>query len=49
MEPTLDQVRQELAEIHEQLLSEQLLSLQADAFSRRSDLKEPQNELRQPS
>lgn len=44
MEPTLDQVRQELAEIHEQLLS-----LPADDFSRRSDLKERQNELRQLS
>lgn len=44
MEPTLDQVRQELAEIHEQLLL-----LPADDFSRRSDLRERQNELRQLS
>ena len=44
MEPTLDQARLELAEIHEQLLS-----LPADDFSRRSDPKERQNALRQLS
>ena len=44
MEPTLDQVRHELAEIHEELLS-----LPADDFDRRSVLKDRQNELRQMS
>lgn len=44
MEQSLDQVRQELADIHVQLLS-----LPADDFKRRSELKERQNELRQLS
>lgn len=44
MEPTLDQVRHELTEIHEELLT-----LPSDDFSRRADLKERQNELRQLS
>lgn len=44
MEPTLDQVRHELAAIHDELLS-----LPVDDFSRRSALKERQNELRQKS
>jgi len=44
MEPTLDQVRQELADIHDQLLE-----LPTDAFDQRSRLKDRQNELRQLS
>ncbi len=44
MEPTLDQVRQELADIHDQLLA-----LPTDDFQTRTDLKERQNELRQLS
>ena len=44
MEPTLDQVRQELADIHEELLA-----LPADAFGRRSELRDRQHELRQLS
>ncbi|MFV1961817.1 MAG: hypothetical protein ACC658_08275 [Acidimicrobiia bacterium] len=44
MEPTLDQVRQELADIHDELLA-----LPSDAFDRRSRLKDRQNELRQLS
>ncbi len=44
MEPTLDQVRQELADIHDELLA-----LPTDAFDRRSLLKDRQNELRQLS
>lgn len=44
MEPTLDQVRQELADIHDELLQ-----LPVDAFERRSILKDRQNELRQLS
>lgn len=44
MEPTLDQVRQELTDIHEELLS-----LPADDFERRVELKDRQNELRQLS
>ncbi len=44
MEPTLDQVRQELADIHDELLE-----LPADAYDRRSRLKDRQNELRQLS
>ena len=44
MEPTLDQVREELASIHEELLV-----LPADAFDRRAQLKSRQNELRQLS
>lgn len=44
MEQTLDQIRDELAAIHDELLS-----LPADDFGRRSDLKERQNELRQKS
>lgn len=44
MEPTLDQVRQELADIHDELIA-----LPADAFDRRSELKDRQNELRQLS
>jgi cytochrome c556 len=44
MEPTLDQVRQELADIHDELLA-----LATDAFDRRSRLKDRQNELRQLS
>lgn len=44
MEPTLDQVRQELADIHDQLLA-----LHTDAFDQRSRLKDRQNELRQLS
>lgn len=44
MEPTLDQVRQELADIHDELLA-----LPTDAFDRRSRLKDRQNELRQLS
>ena len=41
MEPTFDQVRQELTEI-----PEELLGLSADAFERRVELKDRQNELR---
>jgi uncharacterized protein YhaN len=44
MEPTLDQVREELAAIHDELLS-----LPATDFSRRSALKERQQELRKLS
>ena len=44
MEPTLDQVREELADIHDELLA-----LPTDAFDRRSRLKDRQNELRQLS
>jgi hypothetical protein len=44
MEPTLDQVRDELAAIHDELLS-----LPANAFDRRSTLRDRQNELRQMS
>ena len=44
MEPTLDQVRKELTDIHEELLS-----LPSDAYDRRVELKERQNELRQLS
>ncbi len=44
MEPTLEEVRKELTEIHEELLS-----LPADAYERRVELKERQNELRQLS
>ncbi|CAN5863128.1 hypothetical protein BH23ACT4_BH23ACT4_10290 [soil metagenome] len=44
MEPTLDQVREELASIHDQLLE-----LPADDFGGRSALKERQQELRQLS
>lgn len=44
MEQTLDEVREELAAIHEELLA-----LPVDDFGRRSDLKERQNELRQKS
>jgi hypothetical protein len=44
MEPTLDQVRQELADIHDELLA-----LPTDAFDRRSRLKDRQQELRQLS
>lgn len=44
MEPTLDQVRDELAAIHDELLD-----LPADDFNRRAELKDRQNELRQLS
>lgn len=44
MEPTLDQVRQELADIHDSLLS-----TAPDDFTTRSQLKDRQNELRQLS
>lgn len=44
MESDLDSVRRELADIHDQLLS-----LPADDYERRSQLKERQNELRQLS
>lgn len=44
MEQTLDQVREELASIHDELLS-----LPADDFAKRSELKDRQNELRQKS
>lgn len=44
MEQTLDQVRDELAAIHDELLA-----LPSDAFGKRSALKERQNELRQKS
>lgn len=41
MESTLDEVRQELADIHDQLLS-----LAADDFGKRVELRNRQNELR---
>lgn len=44
MEQTLDQVRDELAAIHDEMLS-----LPAHDFAKRSALKERQNELRQKS
>lgn len=44
MEPSLDEVRSELADIHDQLLA-----LPPDDFAGRSALKERQNELRQLS
>jgi len=44
MEPTLDEVREELAAIHDQLLA-----LPVDDFGGRSALKERQQELRQLS
>lgn len=44
MEPNLDQVRHELADIHEELLA-----LPADDFDRRAQLQGRQNELRQLS
>lgn len=44
MEPTLDNVRRELASIHEELLG-----LPTDDFAARSALRERQNELRQLS
>ncbi len=44
MEPTLDQVREELAGIHDELIE-----LPTDAFGRRAELKSRQNELRQLS
>ena len=44
MDMTLDQVRQELADIHDELLA-----LPHDAFDRRSQLHDRQNELRQLS
>jgi hypothetical protein len=44
MEPTLDEVREELASIHDELLA-----LPADDFSSRSALKERQQELRKLS
>jgi hypothetical protein len=44
MEPTLDEVREELAAIHDELLA-----LPADDFSSRSALKERQQELRKLS
>lgn len=44
MELTLDQVREELAGIHDELLA-----LPSDAFARRSELRERRNELRQLS
>lgn len=44
MEPTLDQVREELAGIHDELLQ-----IPADDFDRRAELKSRQNELRQLS
>ena len=44
MEQTLDQIRQELADIHDELLA-----LPKDDFGRRSDLKDRQHELRQRS
>lgn len=44
MEPTLDTVRRELADIHDELLS-----LPTDDFARRSALRERQNELRRLS
>lgn len=44
MEPTLDQVRQELADIHDSLLS-----TAPDDLTTRSQLEDRQNELRQLS
>ena len=44
MEPTLDEVRQELADIYEQLLD-----LPKDAYEQRSELRSRQHELRQVS
>jgi hypothetical protein len=44
MEPNLDQVREELAAIHDELLG-----LPVDDFDRRAELKSRQNELRQLS
>ncbi|HUG31890.1 MAG TPA: hypothetical protein VMM14_03265 [Acidimicrobiia bacterium] len=44
MESSLDSVRRELADIHDQLMA-----LPRDAFDRRSALKERRNELRQLS
>jgi hypothetical protein len=44
MEQTLDQIRDELAAIHDELLE-----LPADDFQRRSELKDRRNELRQRS
>lgn len=44
MEPNLDQVRQELADIHDELLA-----IPQDDFGRRAELKDRQNELRQMS
>jgi hypothetical protein len=44
MEPTLDQVREELASIHDQLLA-----LPVEDFGGRSTLKDRQQELRQKS
>ena len=44
MEQNLDQVRQELADIHDELLA-----IPHDDFSRRAELKDRQNELRQLS
>ncbi len=44
METTLDHVRGELADIHDELLG-----LPTDAFERRSELRDRQNELRQLS
>ena len=44
MEQNLDQVRQDLADIHDELLA-----LPADAYDRRAQLKDKQNELRQLS
>ncbi|MCH8982483.1 MAG: hypothetical protein IH943_00100 [Acidobacteria bacterium] len=44
MEPTLDQVREELAGIHDELIE-----IPKDAFGRRAELKSRQNELRQLS
>lgn len=44
MEPTLDQVRLELADIHEELLG-----LPKDAFARRAELRSRQTELRRLS
>jgi hypothetical protein len=43
-QPTLDQVRQELTDVYEELLT-----LPPDAFERRTELRERQNELRQLS
>lgn len=44
MEPTLDEVREELSAIYEELLT-----LPADAYDRRAQLRDRQNELRQDS
>lgn len=44
MEPNLDQVRQELADIHDELLA-----LPPDAYDRRTQLQQRQRELRQLS